>query len=717
MTWLFALERRIGPWLIAACTLLTACGGGGGDPPPQIGAAGGTVSGPSGAQVAVPAGALAQDTAIAVAQSDQGAPARPTALAAVGEVFAFTPHGTTFAVPATVTVPFDATRLAAGATPVLYKTDGTGAWQAVPGAAFSAGRATAAVDSFSWFVVAVQPPLITVPPASVSVVEPATASFSVTALGAPPFSYRWERSDDDGASWRAIAGATARSYTTPATSVAADDGGRYRVIVSNLDGDTVSTAATLTVTAVVIAPTITQQPQDRSVAAGATATFSCAASGTSVAYQWQRSNSGSTSWSNIGGATNASYTTPAAQAGDDGARYRCIADNSAGTATSNAARLTVSATPPPAGASQPRLAAGNGFSLTVRADGSLRSWGTDASSQLGAGAGDQSRNVPGAGIVATAVSAVAAGGAHGLALRSDGSVLGWGYNGFGQLGNGNNLTQQNPAAATWDDAGTARGFSDATAVCAGTLHSLVLRQGGQVRAMGYNADGQLGDGSNTDRPRAVAVSSIGSATAIACGANHSLALLADGTVRAWGANDQGQLGDGSTSARNAPVAVSGLSGVIAVAAGNNHSLALRSDGSVWAWGSNSNGKLGDGSSTQRRTPVATLLTSGIVAIAAGLENSVAVRSDGGVRVVGINEVGEHGTGSLSPGFSETWRTALASGVVAVAIGHTGTLAHLLALRSDGSVLAWAWNDQGQLGLGAGLPFTATPTAVSGLNLN
>lgn len=717
MTWMHGLHQRFGPWLIAAGTLLAACGGGGNDPPPQVGAAGGTVAGPSGAQVEVPAGALTQDTAIAVTQSDQGAPARPAALAAVGQVFAFTPHGTSFAVPATVTVPFDAARLAAGATPVLYKTDSAGDWQAVPGASFSAGRATATVDSFSWFVVAVQPPLITVPPASLSVVEPATASFSVTALGAPPFSYRWERSDDDGASWNPIAGATARSYTTPATSVAADDGDRYRVIVSNLDGDTTSAAATLTVTAVVTAPAITQQPQDRSVASGATATFSCAASGTSVTYQWQRADAGSSSWSNIAGASNASYTTAAVQPGDDGARFRCVASNSAGSATSNDAGLTVTTSPPPGGASTPRLAAGNGFSLAAMADGTLRSWGTDASSQLGGGAGDQSRNVPGAGITASSVSAVAAGGAHGLALRSDGSVLGWGYNGFGQIGNGNNLTQQSPVAATWDDAGTATPFSDARAVCAGTLHSLVLRQGGQVRAMGYNADGQLGDGSSTDRLRGVAVSSIATASAIACGANHSLALLADGTVRAWGANDQGQLGDGSISARNAPVAVSGLSGVIAIAAGNDHSLALRSDGSVWAWGSNSNGKLGDGSSTQRRTPVATLLTSGIVAIAAGLENSVAVRSDGGVRVVGINEVGELGTGALTPGFSETWRTALASGVVAVTIGHSGSLAHLLALRNDGSVLAWGWNDQGQLGVGAGVPFTATPTALSGLNLN
>ncbi|MCW5664484.1 MAG: immunoglobulin domain-containing protein [Piscinibacter sp.] len=699
---------------LLGAALITGCGGGGdAAPPPMVGAAGGTVSGPAGAQVVVPAGALAQPTAVAVAQSASGAPALPGGLVTLGAVFAFTPHGTNFALPATMTVPFDPAALPAGRTPTLFKTDANGAWQALSGASVNAGSISAPVTSFSWAVVGLLPPSITQQPASASVSEPDTATFSVTALGTPPFTYQWQRSDNGGANWDDIAGATARSYTTGATSVAADDGDRYRVVITNPDGSTTSSAATLRVNAVAVAPAITTQPQDTSVAQGATATFSCTASGTAPAYQWQRSND-ATNWTDIPGATNASYTTPATQAADDGSRYRCRASNTAGSVFSAGALLTVTV---PGTIAPARLAAGGGFSIVALADGTLRAWGADGTGQLGTGAGDQSRSLPGAGPALSGVVALAAGSAHALALRGDGSVAGWGYNGFGQIGNGNNQTQASPAESTWIDAGTPRAFADAVGICAGTLHSLVLRAGGEVRAMGTNADGQLGDGSNTDRLRGVAVSGITSATAVACGGNHSLALLADGSVRAWGANDDGQLGDGTRTARNTPVAVSGLANVVAIAVGTRHSLALRSDGSVWAWGSNLNGKLGDGSDTARLVPTATLLTSGIVAIAAGSDNSAAVRNDGALFTVGINEVGELGIGALTPGFSATWQRAQASNVVAVGIARGGGLSHLLAQRSDGSVLTWGWNGDGELGRGPNPPFEENPGVVGGLNLN
>jgi hypothetical protein len=213
----------------------------------MIGAAGGTVSGPNRAQVVVPAGALAANTSIEVTQSSSGAPALPAGVNPLGSMFAFTPHGTTFAVPATVTVPFDAASLPAGATPLLHKTNAAGAWEQVANASVNAGTISAQVSSFSWFIVGNLPPQITVQPADAAVVEPATASFSVTALGTPPFTYQWQKSDA-GAAFNDIVGATAGSYTTGATSVAADNGDRYRVLVSNLEGTSTSNAATLTVT-------------------------------------------------------------------------------------------------------------------------------------------------------------------------------------------------------------------------------------------------------------------------------------------------------------------------------------------------------------------------------------------------------------------------------------------------------------------------------------
>jgi uncharacterized delta-60 repeat protein len=152
-----------------ACIALVACGGGGsgdGDtpasPPPVtalIGAAGGTVTGPNDATVVIPAGALATDIDITVAQTNAGAPALPTGVTAFGATFAFTPHGTTFATPVTVTVPFDPALVPAGVQPALYKTNaGEQAFEPVAGASVVGSALVAQVSSFS-LIVAGSPPV------------------------------------------------------------------------------------------------------------------------------------------------------------------------------------------------------------------------------------------------------------------------------------------------------------------------------------------------------------------------------------------------------------------------------------------------------------------------------------------------------------------------------------------------------------------------------
>lgn len=140
---------------------LSACDGNGTGPPvsEMIGAAGGAVAGPTGARVVIPPGALTQATAIAVEQTSAGAPALPGGVTPFGPMFAFTPHGTTFAVPATITLPFNAASLPAGGTPELYKTNARNQWERVAGATFGVNSVSAAVTGFSHATVVV-PPLV-----------------------------------------------------------------------------------------------------------------------------------------------------------------------------------------------------------------------------------------------------------------------------------------------------------------------------------------------------------------------------------------------------------------------------------------------------------------------------------------------------------------------------------------------------------------------------
>ena len=174
-------------------------------------------------------------------------------------------------------------------------------------------------------------PSIVAQPVNQTVTAGQAATFSVTASGTAPLSYQWNKNGT------AISGATSAAYTTPPTTMA-DSGAQFNVVVSNASGSVTSSAATLTVNAGATAPTINTQPTSQTVTAGQTASFSVAATGTApLAYQWHKNGL------ILSGAISPSYTTAATTSADNGAQFDVLVSNSAGSANSQAATLTVAA--------------------------------------------------------------------------------------------------------------------------------------------------------------------------------------------------------------------------------------------------------------------------------------------------------------------------------------------------------------------------------------
>ena len=186
---------------------------------------------------------------------------------------------------------------------------------------------------------------ITQQPTSQSVTVPATATFSAAASGTPAPTLRWQLSTNSGSSFADIAGATGTSYTTAAT-VVGDSGKQYRLIATSGASSATSNAATLTVNAAPVAPRFTTQPVSVTITAGQSTQFTVAATGTPTpTLQWQLSTDNGANFSNIVGATSAVFDVINAAQANNGRQFRAVASNSAGSVNSNAAVLTVTATP------------------------------------------------------------------------------------------------------------------------------------------------------------------------------------------------------------------------------------------------------------------------------------------------------------------------------------------------------------------------------------
>lgn len=309
----------------------------------------------------------------------------------------------------------------------------------------------------------------------------------------------------------------------------------------------------------------------------------------------------------------------------------------------------------------PLVAAGGVVTLDGTALLKARAWSADL--------GNVSATRSGAYVI---TGAVAAGNGFSLALGADGGVRAWGVNDTGQLGDGTGLAATAPVAVS--------GLSGVVAVSAGDQHALALREDGSVWSWGRNTEGQLGDGTFEPRLAPVRVVDLNGIVAISAGDFHSLALAADGGVWVWGANGDGELGVGALGGyRNVPTRVAAytLSSAVAISAGRTHSQAIDGYGRLWGWGRNYYGDVGfvpagwweERVATPRVSASAPTLTS--VSARGALDWSLGLMTNGAA------------SGSLVAWGRNEAPRAFAPGLDDVTVVDTG--AHHMALRADGTL--------------------------------
>ena len=292
---------------------------------------------------------------------------------------------------------------------------------------------------------------------------------------------------------------------------------------------------------------------------------------------------------------------------------------------------------------------------------------------------------------------------HTCALMSGtGGVRCWGWNTYGQLGDGTTADLHSPLSSD-----VLIGVSQISNGCSYTC-ALMSATGG-VRCWGLNSYGDLGDGTTTDLHSPPTSDVLSGVSHIATGYSHTCALMSvTGGVRCWGWNGMGQLGDGTISYLHSPPSIDVLIGVSQIVTGYGHTCALMSaTAGVRCWGWNGNGQLGNGATSNVYNPPGSDLLTGVSQIVAGDFHTCALMSaTGGVRCWGYNSYGQLGDGTTTDLHSPPSSNVL-TGVSYIAAGSY----HTCVLMSwTGGIRCWGSNDHGQLGDGTATDLHSPPSS-------
>jgi alpha-tubulin suppressor-like RCC1 family protein len=419
------------------------------------------------------------------------------------------------------------------------------------------------------------------PLATTNILIASTVTLSADTFGRGPFTYQWQLNGvnlDFGT-----------NATLTLTNFQLNQAGTYRLVVQNAYG-----SASHEITLNAVPTTVTSMPASQTIFPGGTVTFNTTVQAAiPVSYQWQFNGT------DITGATSSSFTITNSQYEDAG-EYAIVVSDDYETFTN---RASLSIVP-------------------------VAAWGYIKQPYVSPGL--------------TNITMVSAGSRHGLALKQDGTVVGWGIN-----INGSTLP---PADLT-----------NAIAVAAGNDYSFALRADGTVVSWGRALIGATN-----------VLPTLSNVVALAAGGTHVLALKSNGTIASWGYDDHGQV-QTPQDATN----------IVAVAAGQWNSMGLRADGQVLAWGA---GKTNSNLNPDYGQSIVPETLTGVLQIATGGYHSLAYKADGSIVAWGRNQSRET---NVPPGLSN---------VVSIAAGYDCSL----ALKSDGTVAAWGGNFDGETNIPAGL---------------
>jgi alpha-tubulin suppressor-like RCC1 family protein len=282
-------------------------------------------------------------------------------------------------------------------------------------------------------------------------------------------------------------------------------------------------------------------------------------------------------------------------------------------------------------------------SFALSDNGTVYIWGANNLSQMGVGGNSASGainkagfNVPTLHPYLSGVKRIVASNqsTHVFAILDNGTVMGWGYNSHGQLGNGRTSTVFEPNNT---------GMTNVKDIALGSSHSLALFNNGTLFAAGYNYSGQLGINSTTNKSSFVHISTLSDISKVFAGGNHSFAVKNDGTFYAWGDNGDGELGVGTTGKTKIPTLISGIINPSQVSTGSNHVIVLMPDGTVKTAGDNSYGQLGYTGGDSLTFNTVPGITNAIQ-VQAGYYYTMVLLADGTIKVFGKNNKAQLGLG-------------------------------------------------------------------------